>query len=77
MSATSGWMKASDVFGREARRPGGDWSGMGWTDSSWELKHGLDVVEDLPLDAWPAEFPAPAPAEVKERQRRNEPSAPM
>jgi hypothetical protein len=26
--------------------------GIGWNDSSWDLQQGLQVVEDLPLDAW-------------------------
>ncbi len=57
MTAVSGGMKTSDVR-REVRLAGnGDWSGIGWTDSSWDLARGLDVVEDLPPDAWPAEFP--------------------
>jgi hypothetical protein len=30
---------------------------IGWNDSSWDLQRGLDVVEDLPLDAWPLEQP--------------------
>ncbi len=34
---------------------------VSWSDSSWELLHGLEVVEDLPLDAWPQDPPA-APA---------------
>lgn len=56
MTTASGWMKTSDVR-HEMRRTGtGDWTGIGWTDSSWELAHGLEVVEDLPPDAWPAEF---------------------
>jgi hypothetical protein len=56
MTMASGWMKTSDVR-REMRLAGsGEWGGIGWTDSSWELAHGLEVVEDLPLDAWPAEF---------------------
>lgn len=56
MTTTGGWMKENDA-GREVRRPGsGEWAGIGWTDSSWELARGLDVVEDLPPDAWPEEF---------------------
>lgn len=57
MTAVSVWMKTSDM-GREAvhQRAGG-WGGIGWTDSSWELARGLEVVEDLPVDAWPMEFP--------------------
>ncbi|MET0334810.1 MAG: hypothetical protein ABW190_11110 [Rhizobacter sp.] len=66
MATVGGWMKTNnDVMrdlGRELRRPvsaQGEWSGsIGWTDSSWDLAQGLDVVEDLPLDAWPAEMPA-------------------
>jgi hypothetical protein len=49
-------MKAAESI--DVRRAGGaqaEWTGIGWTDSSWELAHGLDVVEDLPADAWPAE----------------------
>lgn len=33
--------------------PAADFAGVAWNDSSWDLKHGLDVVEDLPPDAWP------------------------
>jgi hypothetical protein len=56
MTATGAWMKTNDA-GHEVRRlGGGEWAGIGWTDSSWELARGLDVVEDLPPDAWPAEF---------------------
>ncbi|MBX3620762.1 MAG: hypothetical protein KF891_12365 [Rhizobacter sp.] len=54
-------MKPSEV--REVRREAaaaGEWSGIGWTDSSWELMHGLDVVEDLPAEAWPPELAPPA-----------------
>lgn len=56
MAVMSFQMKTNDGF--EARRTGvvqAEWSGIGWNDSSWELLHGLDVVEDLPLDAWPQE----------------------
>ncbi len=49
----------------------GERPGIGWTDSSWELRRGLEVVEDLPLALWPGE---PIPAEP---QRRNVPSSPM
>lgn len=28
------------------------WAGVGWTDSSWELARGLEVVEGLSLDDW-------------------------
>lgn len=56
MTTAGAWMKTNDA-GREARCPGsGEWTGIGWTDSSWELARGLDVVEDVPPDAWPAEF---------------------
>ena len=30
--------------------------GTGWSDSSWELLRGLDVIEDLPPDAWPLDL---------------------
>ncbi|MBC7994964.1 MAG: hypothetical protein H7Z15_17160 [Rhizobacter sp.] len=33
---------------------------VSWSDSSWELLNGLEVIEDLPLDAWPQDPPAPA-----------------
>ncbi|MEO8151511.1 MAG: hypothetical protein ABI605_00470 [Rhizobacter sp.] len=39
----------------EPRRAGSaqsEGAGFGWNDSSWDLMRGLDVVEDLPLDAW-------------------------
>jgi hypothetical protein len=57
MSTANDWMKTSEV--RCELRPAriGEWGGIGWTDSSWELARGLEVVEDLPLDAWPVEFP--------------------
>jgi hypothetical protein len=56
MTAVGAWMKTNDA-GREVRRLGsGEWAGIGWTDSSWELARGLDVVEDVSPDAWPAEF---------------------
>lgn len=56
MTVAGDRMKTNDA-GREMRRPGsGEWAGIGWIDSSWELAQGLDVVEDLPPDAWPAEF---------------------
>jgi hypothetical protein len=41
-----------------------DRSGIGWNDSSWDLLRGLDVVEDLPLDAWPLEQLAFQPAQA-------------
>ncbi len=31
----------------------------GWVDSSWELKQGLEVTEDLPMDAWPLNVAPP------------------
>jgi hypothetical protein len=65
-------MKASDVV-NQARHPAaatGEWSGIGWTDSSWELMHGLDVVEDLPPDAWPPELAPPAPPLAPANARR-------
>jgi hypothetical protein len=37
---------------------------IGWNDSSWDLLRGLDVVEDLPLDAWPLELLAFQPAQA-------------
>jgi hypothetical protein len=56
MTTANDWMKTSEV--RRELRPAriGEWSGIGWADSSWELARGLEVVEDLPLDAWPLEF---------------------
>jgi hypothetical protein len=60
MTAMGFQMKPSDVS--EARRAGAvqaEWSGVGWIDSSWELAHGLEVVEDLPPDAWPLQENAP------------------
>ena len=58
MSAAGFQMRVNDLS--EVRGKGTvpvDWSGIGWNDSSWELRHGLDVVEDLPPDAWPLEPP--------------------
>jgi hypothetical protein len=65
MTTVGDWMKTNDVRRepmRDARRTGAapaDWSGIGWTDSSWDLARGLEVVEDLPPDAWPAELLPP------------------
>lgn len=56
----------------EATRSAGEWSGICWTDSSWELRRGLEVVEDLPPALWPREWVA-----AGEAQRRNVPSSPM
>lgn len=68
-TASGAWMKTSEVR-HEMRRPGtGDWTGIGWTDSSWELAQGLEVVEDLPPDAWPVEFPLGAAAKVSPPQK--------
>lgn len=55
MNATSVVMKPSEAIeaARKAAAARGEWAGKGWNDSSWELMHGLEVVEDLPLDAWP------------------------
>ena len=54
MAAMSFQMKTIDGFEVHHRRAAqAEWSGMGWNDSSWELLNGLDVVEDLPSDAWP------------------------
>ena len=47
--------------GSEHRRAGAghaEWSGIGWNESSWDLKRGLDVIEDLSLEAWPHEAAA-------------------
>jgi hypothetical protein len=41
-----------------------EWSGFGWNDSSWELQRGLDVVEDLPPEAWPQEPLPTQPAKL-------------
>ncbi len=60
MAAMSFQMKTSDGF--EVRHTGAvqaERPGIGWNDSSWELLHGLDVVEDLPLDAWSQDPLAP------------------
>ena len=47
-------MKANDLpETRRAEAASAEWSGTGWTHSSWELQHGLEVIEDLPLDDWP------------------------
>ena len=67
MALMSFQMKTNDGF--DIRRVGAaqaERAGISWSDSSWELLHGLEVIEDLPLDAWPLEPPAP-PA-----QRRND-----
>lgn len=56
-------MKTSDVGRDVLRRGAGEWGGIGWTDSSWELARGLEVVEDLPADAWPVEFSQGVPPE--------------
>ena len=60
MAVMSFRMKTTDVS--EIRRVGGaqaERAGISWSDSSWELLHGLEVVEDLPLDAWPQDPPVP------------------
>jgi len=31
--------------------------GCGWFDSSWELRHGLEVIEHLDADLLPSEMP--------------------
>ena len=54
MAAMGFQMDTSDE--PEVRRAGlaqAEWSGIGWNDSSWELMRGLDVVENLPPEAWP------------------------
>jgi len=62
MAAKSFQMKTDDEFEpHHTRIAQAEWSGIGWNDSSWELLHGLDVVEDFSLDAWPREA---APAEL-------------
>lgn len=58
MTTASAWMKTSDVRHEVRRTKTGEWTGVSWTDSSWELAHGLEVVEDLPPDVWPPEFPS-------------------
>ncbi|HEY0819819.1 MAG TPA: hypothetical protein VGD46_13630, partial [Rhizobacter sp.] len=64
-----GGMKTSDVRRDLRLAGGGEWAGIGWTDSSWELAHGLEVVEDLPPDAWPVEFSLGLPAKVTVPQK--------
>ena len=62
MTAASVRMKAPEsIDARHAGALQSEWTGIGWTDSSWELAHGLDVVEDLPADAWPLESAPAAP----------------
>jgi len=62
MTAASVRMKAPEsIDARHAGALQSEWTGIGWTDSSWELAHGLDVVEDLPADAWPIELASSAP----------------
>lgn len=60
----------------EVKRAGAvksEWTAGGWIDSSWELAHGLVVVEDLPAELW-QEDPAPnlelVAAEAKPRPPR-------
>ena len=65
MTAAGFQMRANDLF--EVRVKGTvpiDRSGIGWNDSSWERRHGLDVVEDLPPEAWPLEPLALQPAQA-------------
>lgn len=65
MAVMSFQIKTND--GVEVRRTDalqGEWSGIGWNDSSWELARGLDVVENLPADAWPQEPLAPQPVKA-------------
>lgn len=52
-------MKTTDVFETRRGAVQAERAGINWSDSSWELLHGLEVVEDLPLDAWPQDPPAP------------------
>ena len=59
-----GVMQANKV--PEVKRAGAakaEWTSGGWIDSSWELAHGLVVVEDLPAELW-QEDPNPV-AEAK------------
>ncbi|MBT9526186.1 MAG: hypothetical protein IV105_13080, partial [Rhizobacter sp.] len=58
MAAVGFQMKTNDGF--DVRRVGvkqAERAAVSWSDSSWELLHGLEVVEDLPLDAWPQDPP--------------------
>jgi len=60
MAVMSFHMKTNESS--EIRRVGGvqaERAGISWSDSSWELLQGLEVVEDLPLDAWPQDPPVP------------------
>ena len=61
MAKMSYQMKTNDSFDarRRADMPA-ERPSIGWNDSSWELLHGLDVLEDLPPDAWPLEDSWPA-----------------
>lgn len=60
MAVMSFRMNTTDVS--EVRRVGvkqAERAAVNWSDSSWELLHGLEVVEDLPLEAWPQDPPVP------------------
>jgi hypothetical protein len=61
MATMSFHMKTTDGF--DIRRVGAAQAEraavVSWSDSSWELLQGLEVVEDLPLDAWPQDPPVP------------------
>jgi hypothetical protein len=59
MAVMSFQMKTNDGFDvRRVSAVPAERAGINWSDSSWELLQGLEVVEDLPLDAWPLESPA-------------------
>jgi hypothetical protein len=59
MTAVGFQMKTREIPDmRQVGARQGEWSGAGWIDSSWELAHGLEVVEDLPPDAWPKDAAA-------------------
>lgn len=54
MAAMGFDVKSMDVSGVSHPAPAtAEYSGFGWNDSSWDLKRGLEVIEDIPLDDWP------------------------
>ena len=63
MTATSSGVEKSEAVrgavssAASSAATGTEWFCTGWADSSWDLRQGLEVVENLPPDAWPAELP--------------------
>lgn len=54
MNSEAGAPVSDEVSATDARET------HNWFDSTWELRRGLDVTEDLPLHLWPADLCRPA-----------------